>query len=59
MGPVVAVVGAVQREVAQGGDWASIRLSQLEYAGVWAISTLLVAAHAPTRPSTRVDRCGA
>jgi hypothetical protein len=37
---------------------ASMRFDQEEFVGVQAISTLLTAAQAPTRPSRLVVRCG-
>ena len=55
---VCGVVGAVEGEVAQRLNWASMRLSQLQLVGVWASSTLFAAAQSPTRVSTLVDRCG-
>ena len=39
-------------------NWASMRFSHDEYVGVYASSTLFVAAHFPTRWSVFVERCG-
>jgi hypothetical protein len=52
------VIGAIEGEVTQRLELASIRFNHDEYVGVYASSTLFAAAHTLTRLSFFVDKCG-
>lgn len=58
LGLVGRVVGAVEGEVAEAVNWASILFSQELLVGVQATSALWAAAHAPTRWQRMVVKCG-